>query len=263
MVVSPTQWPHGIAWLASTLHAERLRARRLHRRRLDRLRRQGRRLRALPAGHQHVRVVGRRRVKVDWCGGAAAGLDPATQYAQIHQAILNNASHRPMLLNICNFLQPGQGPRRARAFNQSAFISYSFGPSDGNSWRTEHRRRGRPATCRSAACCATSTPTRRSRRPPAPATGTIPTTSAPDQGMRAEPVPDAVQHVGDARRAVDDQRRHADDEQHEPRDGLQPPGDRDRPGPGRRPGRSCRTRRSATARSGSSRCPTAASPSRC
>ena len=61
IVVSPTQWPHGIAWLALDAPRERLPARRLHRRRLDRLRRQGRHVRSLPAGRQHVRVVGRRR----------------------------------------------------------------------------------------------------------------------------------------------------------------------------------------------------------
>ena len=41
-----------------------------------------------------------------------------------------------MLLNICNFLQPGQKADGVPSFSQSAFISYSFGPSDGNSWRT-------------------------------------------------------------------------------------------------------------------------------
>jgi alpha-galactosidase len=40
-----------------------------------------------------------------------------------------------MLLNICNFLQPGQGPTNP-SFNVSAFNSYTFGPSSGNSWRT-------------------------------------------------------------------------------------------------------------------------------
>jgi alpha-galactosidase len=40
-----------------------------------------------------------------------------------------------MILNICNFLQPGQGPTNP-SFAVSAFISYTFGPSDGQSWRT-------------------------------------------------------------------------------------------------------------------------------
>jgi alpha-galactosidase len=136
MVVSPTQWPHGIAWLASTLHANGFKlgvytdAGAV-----------GCGVKGGAFGHyqQDINTLaawGIDAVKVDWCGGVTASLDPATQYAQIHQAILNNSSHRPMLLNICNFLQPGQKAVDVPAFNQSAFISYSYGPSDGNSWRT-------------------------------------------------------------------------------------------------------------------------------
>ena len=136
MVVSSTQWPHGIAWLASTLHANGFKlgvytdAGAV-----------GCGVKGGAFGHyqQDINTLaawGIDAVKVDWCGGVTASLDPATQYAQIHQAILNNSSHRPMLLDICNFLQPGQKAVDVPAFNQSAFISYSFGPSDGNSWRT-------------------------------------------------------------------------------------------------------------------------------
>ena len=136
MVVSSTQWPHGIAWLASTLHANGFKlgvytdAGAV-----------GCGVKGGAFGHyqQDINTLaawGIDAVKVDWCGGVTASLDPATQYAQIHQAILNNSSHRPMLLNICNFLQPGQKAVDVPAFNQSAFISYSYGPSDGNSWRT-------------------------------------------------------------------------------------------------------------------------------
>jgi alpha-galactosidase len=136
MVVSPTQWPHGIGWLASTLHANGFKlgvytdAGSV-----------GCGVKGGAYGHyqQDVNTLaawGVDALKVDWCGGVTASLDPATQYAQIHQAILHNASHRPMLLNICNFLQPGQKALNVPAFSQSAFISYSFGPSDGNSWRT-------------------------------------------------------------------------------------------------------------------------------
>jgi alpha-galactosidase len=136
MVVSPTQWPHGIAWLASTLHANGFKlgvytdAGSV-----------GCGVKGGAYGHyqQDINTLaawGVDAVKVDWCGGVTASLDPATQYAQIHKAILDNSSHRPMLLNICNFLQPGQKALNVPAFNQSAFISYSFGPSNGNSWRT-------------------------------------------------------------------------------------------------------------------------------
>jgi alpha-galactosidase len=135
MVVSPTQWPHGIAWLAATLHANGFKlgvytdAGSI-----------GCGVKGGSYGHyqQDMNTLaqwGIDAVKVDWCGGAALGLNPAVQYAQIHQAIIHNDRRRPMLLNICNFLQPGQGPT-APTFNLSAFFSYTFGPTNGNSWRT-------------------------------------------------------------------------------------------------------------------------------
>jgi alpha-galactosidase len=42
-----------------------------------------------------------------------------------------------MLLNICNFLQPGQYAEGRPSFDQSAFASYSFGPRIATSWRTD------------------------------------------------------------------------------------------------------------------------------
>jgi alpha-galactosidase len=138
IVVGPASWPHGIAWLAATLHENGFKL--------------GVYTDAGPTGcgiaagsygyyQQDVNTLaswGVDAIKVDWCGGVAAGLDPATQYGQIHQAIADNASHRPMLLEICNFLQPGQKAAGVPTFTQSAFFSYSFGPSDGSdSWRTD------------------------------------------------------------------------------------------------------------------------------
>jgi len=136
MVVSAKQWPHGIAWLAATLHANGFEL--------------GVYTDAGATGcgeaggayghyQQDINTLaswGVDAVKVDWCGGFKGGLNPATAYAQIHAAILNNSSHRPMLLSICNFLQPGQKASGIPSFHQSAYSSYSFSPSDGNSWRT-------------------------------------------------------------------------------------------------------------------------------
>jgi alpha-galactosidase len=135
MVVSPTQWPHGIAWLAATLHANGFK--------LGVYTDAGATGCGVKGGmyghyQQDVNTLagwGVDAIKVDWCGGAAQALNPSVQYAQIHQAILHDIPHRPMLLNICVFLQPGQGPT-APPFSLSAFNSYTFGPSDGNSWRT-------------------------------------------------------------------------------------------------------------------------------
>ena len=136
MVVSATQWPHGIAWLASTLHANGFK--------LGVYTDAGSTGCGVNGGsfghyQQDMNTFakwGVDAVKVDWCGGALQDLDPATQYAAIHAAILANSSHRPMMLNICNFLQPGQKGPNVPVFDQSAFFSYSFGPSSGTSWRT-------------------------------------------------------------------------------------------------------------------------------
>jgi alpha-galactosidase len=136
MVVSAKQWPHGIAWLANVLHANGFQ--------LGVYTDAGATgcgVKGGAYGHYQqdmntLAAWGVDAVKVDWCGGVTQALDPASTYAQIHAAIVANASHRPMLLNICNFLQPGQKALNVPTFQQSAFVSYSFGPSDGNSWRT-------------------------------------------------------------------------------------------------------------------------------
>jgi len=72
-------------------------------------------------------------VKVDFCGGEQLGLDPATAYGQFRDALLHNSSGRPMLFNICNPFIPETGAAPGR----SAYDSYTFGPSTGNSWRTD------------------------------------------------------------------------------------------------------------------------------
>ena len=137
MAPSATQWPHGIGWLASTLHANGFKL--------------GVYTDAGSTGcgskggsfgryQQDVNTLaawGVDALKVDWCGGIAARLDPATQFTQIHEAILNNSSHRPMILNVCNYLQPGQKAAGVPVFNQSAFASYSFGSQIATSWRTD------------------------------------------------------------------------------------------------------------------------------
>jgi alpha-galactosidase len=138
ITVSPRQWPHGLAWLTRTLHAAGLLV--------------GLYTDAGPNGcggggqgsyghyQQDVNTFaawGFDAVKVDFCGGAEYHLDPAAAYSAFHAAIVANASHRPMLLSICNFLQPEQYGEGRPALDESAFSSYGFGPSVGNSWRTD------------------------------------------------------------------------------------------------------------------------------
>jgi alpha-galactosidase len=138
IAVNPTQWPHGMAWLASTLHAAGFKV--------------GLYTDAGSEGcggagqgsyghyQQDVNTFaawGFDAVKVDFCGGVKQGLEPASAYTEFHEAIVHNASHRPMLLSICNYLQPGQFAAGDPTLTGSGFSSYTFGPSDGNSWRTD------------------------------------------------------------------------------------------------------------------------------
>jgi alpha-galactosidase len=136
--VSKRQWPHGLAWLTGTLHAAGLSAGIY----TDAGRNgcggagQG------SGGHyqQDVNTFaawGFDAVKLDFCGGAEDGLDPAAAYAAFHAAIQASAPPRAMLLSICNFLQPGQYAEGRPGLGDSAFSSYTFGPSVGNSWRTD------------------------------------------------------------------------------------------------------------------------------
>ncbi len=138
ITVSPRQWPHGLAWLTRTLHAAGFLV--------------GLYTDAGPNGcggagqgsYGHYQqdantfaAWGFDAVKVDFCGGAEYHLNPAAAYSAFHAAIAANSSHRPMLLSICDFLQPEQYGEGRPPLDESAFSSYSFGPSVGNSWRTD------------------------------------------------------------------------------------------------------------------------------
>ena len=69
-------------------------------------------------------------VKVDFCGGIQQGLNPASAYAELHEAIVHNSSNRPMLLSVCDYLQPGQ--YESEAVRRSKFLAsnseHMFGP---------------------------------------------------------------------------------------------------------------------------------------
>jgi hypothetical protein len=138
ITVSSAQWPHGMAWLTRTLHAAGFLV--------------GLYTDAGPSGcggagqgsYGHYQqdantfaAWGFDAVKVDFCGGSEYHLNPAVAYAEFHGAIESNSSHRPMLLSICDFLQPEQYGEGRPLLDESAFSSFAFGPSVGNSWRTD------------------------------------------------------------------------------------------------------------------------------
>jgi alpha-galactosidase len=138
MTVSPTQWPHGLPWLTRTLHAEGFKVGLYTDAGINGC---GGINEGMYGHYQRdINTFARwgfDAVKVDFCGGDDLHLKPKTAYTQIHDAIVHNSSHRPMLLDICVFPQPGQVGGGWPPFANSSFSSYTFGPSVGNSWRTD------------------------------------------------------------------------------------------------------------------------------
>jgi alpha-galactosidase len=138
LVVDPSQWPHGLAWLTGWLHAHGLLA--------------GIYTDAGARGcdHQGVGSLGHYQqdadafaawgfdaVKLDFCGAGQAGLTPQAPCGQFARALRNNASRRPMLLNVANFWAPGQidGERPSPA--DSAYCNHLWAPRIAHSWRTD------------------------------------------------------------------------------------------------------------------------------
>jgi alpha-galactosidase len=137
IVVNPVQWPHGMAWFTRTLHAMGFKVGLYSDAGINGCGgiNQG------MYGHyqQDVNTFARwgfDALKVDFCGGDDLHLSPKSAYTQIHEAILHDSPHRPMLLDVCVFPEPGQ-VHGYPPFGASSFSSYSFGPSVANSWRTD------------------------------------------------------------------------------------------------------------------------------
>ena len=76
-------------------------------------------------------------VKVDFCGAGQEGYAPQPLYQQFSEALANNSSGRPMILNVCNFWTPGQINGTAPTLANSSYDNYQWAPSIGQSWRTD------------------------------------------------------------------------------------------------------------------------------
>lgn len=136
--VSSEAWPRGIAALAETLHDAGLKLGVY-----------------TDAGHEGcgngtagsyghyqqdantLAAWGVDAVKVDFCGGSQLRLNPRSAYMRFHEAIVHDKPHRPILLSVCDFLQPGVLGYGRPKVRESSWTSYTFGPEVGNSWRTE------------------------------------------------------------------------------------------------------------------------------
>ena len=80
-------------------------------------------------------------VKVDFtCAGKEWQFqyphDPRTLYREFSNAVANNSSGRPMILNVCDFWNPGAENGSLPSIADSSWDTYSWAPAVAQSWRT-------------------------------------------------------------------------------------------------------------------------------
>jgi alpha-galactosidase len=135
IVVNRQQWPDGLRWLTSYIHAQGLLA--------------GIYTGAGAVGCENGGSYGHYQadvdrfaawgfdaVKVDFCGANKMHLDPRVVYRQFRAAIDRDRPDRPMLFAICNASLPNEYGQQDPPAAQSAFGSYAFAPRISDSWRT-------------------------------------------------------------------------------------------------------------------------------
>jgi alpha-galactosidase len=138
LIVDHHQWPHGLPWLTAWLHRRHLLAGIYTDAGASGCERRG----VGSLGHYQqdansFSAWGFDAVKVDFCGAGQAGLIPEPAYTRFAEALANNASHRPMLLNVGNFWVPGQMNGKRPSLADSAYANYRWAPRIAQSWRTD------------------------------------------------------------------------------------------------------------------------------
>jgi alpha-galactosidase len=138
LIVDRGQWPHGLRWLTNWLHRRHLLAGIYTD--AGRSGCHGRGVGSLGHYEQDAdsfAAWGFDAVKVDFCGAGQEGLDPRPAYTRFARALADNASHRQMLLNVCNFWVPGQIDGTRPSYANSAYASYGWARRIAQSWRTD------------------------------------------------------------------------------------------------------------------------------
>jgi alpha-galactosidase len=138
LIVDPAQWPNGLRWLTGWLHAHGLLAGIYTDAGASGC--SGRGVGSL--GHYQLdadtfAAWGFDAVKVDFCGAGQEGLAPKPLYRQFADALQNNSSGRPMLLNVCNFWVTGQIDGQRPSLADSSYSNALWAPEIANSWRTD------------------------------------------------------------------------------------------------------------------------------
>jgi alpha-galactosidase len=138
LIVNPRQWPNGLSWLTGWLHAHGLLAGIYTDAGASGCSDRG----VGSFGHYQqdadmFAAWGFDAVKVDFCGAGQDGLAPRPLYDRFANALTNNSSHRPMLLNVCNFWVPGQINGKRPSLANSSYANALWAPRIAQSWRTD------------------------------------------------------------------------------------------------------------------------------
>lgn len=138
LVVDPVQWPDGMAGVTAWLHRKGLRAGIYTDAGYTGCNGQG----VGSYGHYQqdantFAAWGFDAVKLDFCGAGQEGMTPQPAYTAFATALSNNSSHRPLLLNACNFWVPGQIDGTNPSLANSSYDNYLWAPQIAQSWRTD------------------------------------------------------------------------------------------------------------------------------
>jgi alpha-galactosidase len=128
IAVNPAQWPHGMAWLASYIHARGFRAG-IYTDVGAAACANGGSLGHFQRDIDTFAGWGFDAVKGDFCGAWPLHLDPRRVFTSFAHAIANDTPRRRLILNVCDadIWSP---------YPLTAYASWSYAPSIATSWRT-------------------------------------------------------------------------------------------------------------------------------
>ena len=138
VIVSHSQWPNGLAWLTGWLHAHGLLAGIYTDAGASGCQNEG--VGSLGHYQQDVNQFaawGFDAVKVDFCGAGQEGLAPRPLYHAFAHALAHNASHRPMIFNVCNFWGPHAIDGLLPSVANSSWDTAPWASKIAQSWRTD------------------------------------------------------------------------------------------------------------------------------
>lgn len=129
IVLDPTQWPHGMAWLTNYIHSKGLLAG-IYTEVGQAACSNGGSLGHFQQDVDQFAAWGFDAVKGDFCGAYSLHLHPRAVFTSFAQAIGNDVPHRAMMLDACN-------ADTWSAYPDTAFDDWSWGPKIAAAWRTD------------------------------------------------------------------------------------------------------------------------------